>query len=65
MYIIKKHYEATENNPNFAGNIMDYFYGKGSHLLGINTPPKSWEIESYAQPQISAGRELLRSRESI
>lgn len=60
MYIIKKHYEATENNPRFAGNTIDYFYGKGSHLLGINVFPESWEIEPYAFSTLAAAKKALK-----
>lgn len=65
MYIIKKHYEATENNPRFAGNIIDYFYGKGSHLLGINALPESWKTESYAFSTLAAAKRALKSAEEL
>lgn len=28
MFIIKVHKEATENNPNFKGDVIDLYYGK-------------------------------------
>lgn len=28
-YFIKKHYEATESNENFAGEVKDFYCGKG------------------------------------
>lgn len=46
-YIIKKHYEATENNPNFKGEIKDYYEGKAGHIIGSDHFPAAWEIEEY------------------
>lgn len=65
MYIIKKHYEATENNPNFAGAVTDYYYGKGSHLLGVNIFPKSWEIESHGFSTLAAAKRALKSVQEL
>lgn len=34
MFIINKHYEATESNPNFKGAVKDFYSGKGGHSIG-------------------------------
>ena len=48
VYIYKKHYEATENNPYFAGDIIDYYYGKKENLLSVNAMPIQYFIDNYA-----------------
>lgn len=60
MYIIKKHYEATENNPNFAGVIKDYYEGKAGHLIGSNGFPTDWEINEYGYKTLSAAKRGLK-----
>lgn len=48
MFIIKVHKEATENNPNFKGEVNDYYYGKNEQLLARNFFPAPWYINEYA-----------------
>jgi hypothetical protein len=60
MYIIKKHYEATENNPNFAGVIKDYYEGKAGHLIGSNGFTTDWEINEYGYKTLSAAKRGLK-----
>lgn len=48
MFIIKKHYVATENNPNFTGQIADFYEGKGGHILcAKNKFPENYSIKEY------------------
>ncbi|MBQ9167940.1 MAG: hypothetical protein IJX67_05985 [Oscillospiraceae bacterium] len=64
MFIIKKHYEATEYNPNFAGEVKDYYEGKAGHILSSNTFPVKWEIENYGYKTLAAAkRGLKKARE--
>ena len=61
MFIIKKHYEATENNPNFAGEVKDYYEGKSGHTLGHNDFPRDWEINSYGYKTYAAAMRGLKA----
>lgn len=61
MYIIRKHYEATEINPNFAGVVRDYYEGKGGHLLSQHDQsPSNWEIQEYGYRTLAAAKRGLR-----
>lgn len=48
MFIIKVYKEATENNPNFKGDVIDLYYGKNQQLLARNSFPTPWYINEYA-----------------
>lgn len=61
MYIIKKHYEATEKNTNFASDVRDYYLGKGQHLIGRNTFPTAWEINTFGYRTKAAAMKGLKS----
>lgn len=62
MYIIKKHYEATDSNHNFAGEVKDYYEGKAGHLLSHhNQFPTRWEIEEYGYKTLAAAKKGLKS----
>lgn len=64
MYIIKRHYEATENNPNFAGEIKDYYTGKAGEILSTDTLPAQWKIEEYGyKTEAGAKRGLAKAQE--
>lgn len=64
MFIIKKHYEATENNPNYAGEIKDYYEGAGGETLSSNFLPSKWQIETYGyKTMVGAQRGLAKARE--
>lgn len=60
MYIIKTHYEATANNPNFAGETRDYYYGKARHLIGSDNFPTNFSIKNYGYATLSAAKRGLK-----
>lgn len=61
-YIIKKHYEATETNKNFAGEVKDFYQGKGGHAIGSqNRFPVKFEIDFYAYTTLAAAKRGLKS----
>lgn len=61
MFIIKKHYEATETNKNFAGEVRDYYEGKGGHTLGHDDFPCQWEINNYGYTTKSGAARGLKA----
>lgn len=64
MFIIKKHYEATENNPNFAGEVKDYYEGRAGELLSSGEFPSKWQIEEYGYKTLAgAKRGLAKAQE--
>lgn len=64
MYIIKKHYEATESNPNFAGEVKDFYEGKAGRLIGSNSFPTKGEIDAYGYGSLAAAKKgLARANE--
>lgn len=63
MYIIKKHYEATDSNPNFAGEVKDYYEGKSGHQL--IQPLVRWEIEEYGYKTIAAAARGLKAVQGL
>lgn len=64
MFIVHKHYEATENNPNFAGETRDYYEGKGGELLSSCEFPSKWQIEEYGYKALAgAKRGLAKAQE--
>lgn len=65
MFIIKWHYEATENNPNFPGEIKDYYMGKAGEILSCNKLPAKGEIEEYGYKTMGqAKRGLAKAQEA-
>lgn len=60
MFIIKKHYEATETNKNFAGEIRDYYEGKAGHIIGCNNFPTNWEITTWGYKTLAAAKKGLK-----
>ena len=61
-YIIKKHYEATEKNTNFAGEVKDYYQGKAGHTIGFhNNFPTNWEIETFGYVTLAAAKRGLKA----
>ena len=61
-YIIKKHYEATEKNTNFTGEVMDFYQGKGGHAVGTcNEFPVKWEIEAFGYTTLAAAKRALKA----
>lgn len=66
MYIIKTHYEATEANKNFAGEIHDWYSGKGGERLGAkDTFPCAWEIAKYGYKALAPARRGLQAAQSM
>jgi hypothetical protein len=63
MFIIKKHYVATEANPNFAGEQRTYYEGKAGQLLGdlYGTYPRNWEINEYGYKTYAAAMRGLKA----
>lgn len=60
-YIIKQHYEATEKNTNFAGEVIDYYTGKGHTAIGKNAMPIPYYIENYGFSTKAAAMRALKS----
>lgn len=61
-YIIKNHYEATEANTNFAGDIHDWYTGVGGTIIGNkNKFPSEWEIENYGYKTFAAAKRGLKA----
>ena len=50
-YLIKVTATAKPNNPNFAGAVITYYYGRSQILVGVHSegvdPPEEMEIPSY------------------
>lgn len=55
-YLIKVTATAKPNNPNYAGAVLTYYYGRGQSLMAVHsegvTPPKemnfcNWLIREY------------------
>lgn len=50
-YLIKVTATAKPNNPNFAGAVITYYYGRSQILVGVYSegvdPPQKMEIPSY------------------
>ena len=65
MFIIKKHYEATENNPNYAGEIKDYYEGRAGEVLSSGEFPNKWLIEEYGYKTLSGARRGLASAKEL
>lgn len=66
MFIINKHYEATESNPNFKEAIKDFYYGKGGHTIGReNEFPCLWEIENYGYKTLAAAKKALNAAQEL
>lgn len=65
MYIIKTHYEPTEKNTNRAGDIHDWYSGKGgSHIGGAGKFPSDWEIEHYGFTSLAGAKKALREAQN-
>ena len=49
-YLIKVTATAKPNNPNFAGAVITYYYGRSQILVGVHSegvdPPQKMEIPS-------------------
>lgn len=49
-YLIKVTATAKPNNPNFAGAVITYYYGRSQILVGVHSegimPPEEMEIPS-------------------
>lgn len=65
MFIIKKHYEATENNYNFHGVVMDYYKGKRGETLSKNELPCKYFIEEYGFKTKAAASRALKAEEEL
>ena len=50
-YLIKVTATAKPNNPNYAGAVITYYYGRSQILVGVHSegvdPPQELEISSY------------------
>jgi hypothetical protein len=66
MYIIKTHYEATENNPNFAGETQDWYSGKGGKILADRDKfPYSYFIREDGYKTLAAARRGLKAAQEL
>lgn len=62
MYIIKAHYEATESNKNRAGEIHDWYTGKGGFVIGgEDRMPDAREIRQYGYSTLAAASRALKA----
>lgn len=61
MFIIKKHYEATKTNKNFAGEIHDYYCGKAGHTLSQDEIPCKYFINEYGYSTKAAAMRGLKA----
>lgn len=65
-YIIKKHYEATEDNNEFKGQVHDYYEGKAETLIGGEDKfPASWEIDTYAYTTLQGAKRGLKKAQEL
>lgn len=48
-YLVKQVSVATEQNPNFAGQVSVSFYGKGDEIIG-HTGTHAEAVHDYAEP---------------
>lgn len=55
-YIIKKHYEATETNKNFAGEVHDWYEGKAGHILSKDKMPTEYFINEHGYTTKAAAK---------
>ena len=58
MYIIHRHYEATEANNNFRGQTQDWYCGKSGQSFGHEIPSAYWLKEFGYKTKASATRGL-------
>lgn len=56
-YLIHTHYEATEANPNFAGETRDYYIGKGGK---VNDKLYSWVISNEGYDKMCHASRMLK-----
>lgn len=47
LYIIKVTATATSDNPNFAGEVRTYYFGKGQFLISNKTEPMDDALSKY------------------
>lgn len=63
MYIIKIHYVATDVNPNFRGEVHDWYEGKGTTPLTKNELPPEWMINEYGYKTLASAKKGLQVAE--
>lgn len=66
MYIIKKHYEATAKNTNFAGEVQDWYSGKGgAHIGRKNEYPCKGEVNEWGYKNLAGAKRALRAAQEL
>ena len=65
MYILKKHYEATETNQNFAGEKFDHYSGRAESMLSDNGYPSEQMINEYGYKTLSGAKRGLKSAQEL
>lgn len=65
MFIIKKHYEATESNYDFSGVVIDYYKGKRGETLSKNELPCKYFIEEYGFKTKAAASRALKAEKEL
>lgn len=65
MYIIKKHYEATESNLKFAGDVKDWYEGQNGFLIGGNGFPTKSEINAFGYNTLAGAKRGLKKAEEL
>ena len=60
-YLVKQISVATEQNPNFAGQVSVSFYGKGDEPIG-HTGTHAEAVHDYAEPNHYSIKEYGYSR---
>lgn len=50
-YLVKVTATAKPNNPNYAGAVLTYYYGRNQSLMGVRSegimPPEEMELSSW------------------
>lgn len=64
-YVIKKHYEATDANTNFKGEVHDYYEGKAEALLSEDKFPAAWLIEAHSYTTLSGAKRGLKKAQEL
>ena len=65
MFVIKKHYKATESNPNFAGHEYDAYYGAQEHQICDHRLPTFQEAKAWGFKTLAGARRGLKLQQEL
>ena len=65
MYILKRHYEATEKNSYFFGDKIDYYYGVGDWLISVNEMPNPTLVKLHGYKTLAGAKTGLRAESKL